>query len=322
MKTRACITAVCAALAIPAVAHAQSPYPTKPVRVIIPYPPGGGADTIIRPIAQRLGETWKQQVIVDNRGGAGGNIGMELAAKAPPDGHTIVFALTAQLAVNPPLYKKVPYDPIRDFEPITLLGSGPYIILVHPSLPARSIKELIALARARPNQINYASSGSGSGGHLAIELLDNTAHVKMLHIPYKGGGAAMVATIAGEAQVLAAPYATAKPQTDAGRGRALAVTTSKRLTGVDLPTVSESGVPGFDAGVWYAFLAPAGTPREIVTKLHDDIVRVMRTPEVKTVLAGAAIEPIGSSPEELAKFMKSELAKWTKVVKEANVKVD
>ena len=320
MTTRTCIALLCAALA--GIAHAQSTFPSKPVRLIIPYPPGGGADTIIRPLAQNLGQSLKQQVVVDNRGGANGNIGMELAAKSPPDGHTLVFALTGQLAVNPALYKKVLYDPIRDFEPITLLGSGPYIIVVHPSLPVRTIRELIALARARPNQISYASSGSGSGGHLVNELLNNMAKVKMLHIPYKGGGPALTATIAGEAQVLSAPYATAKPHMESGRLRALAVSTSKRLTGVDLPTVSEAALPGYDAGVWYAFLAPAGTPRDVVMKLNAEILRAMSSPEVKAVLSRSAIEPVGSSPEELAKFMKSELAKWAKVVREANIQVE
>jgi tripartite-type tricarboxylate transporter receptor subunit TctC len=193
---------------------------------------------------------------------------------------------------------------------------------VHPSLPVKSIKELIALARAKPNQITYASSGSGSGGHLVNELLNSMAGVKMLHIPYKGGGPALTATIAGEAQVLSAPYATAKPHMESGRLRALAVSTSKRLTGVDLPTVAEAALPGYDAGVWYAFLAPAGTPRDIVTKLNAEILRAMAHPEVKAVLQRSAIEPVGSTPEELAKFMKSELAKWAKVVRESNIHVD
>jgi tripartite-type tricarboxylate transporter receptor subunit TctC len=320
MKTRICAALVCAALAATA-AHAQT-FPAKPIRVILPYPPGGGADTIMRPLAQQLGQSVKQQVIVDNRGGANGNIGMELAAKAPPDGYTIVFALTGQIAVNPALYKKVPYDPIKDYEPITLLGSGPYIILVHPSLPVKSIKELIALARAKPNQITYASSGSGSGGHLVNELLNHMANVKMLHIPYKGGGPALVATVAGEAQVLSAPYATAKPHMESGRLRPLAVSTSKRLAGVNLPTVAEAALPGYDAGVWYAFLAPAGTPRDIVMKLNAEILRAMAHAEVKAVLERSAIVPVGSTPEELSKFMKAELAKWAKVVKDANIQVD
>jgi tripartite-type tricarboxylate transporter receptor subunit TctC len=323
MRTRTCAVFVCAAV-LASAAHAQTAasFPSKPVRLIVPYPPGGGADTIVRPLAQRLGENLKQQVITDNRGGANGNIGMELAAKAPPDGHTIVFALTGQLAVNPALYKKVPYDPVKDYEPITLLGSGPYILLVHPSLPVKSVKELIALARAKPNQIAYASSGSGSGGHLVNELLNHMANVKMLHIPYKGGGPALVAVLAGEAQVLSSPYATAKPHIDNGRLRPLAVSTSRRLTGVDLPTIAEAALPGYDAGVWYAFLAPAGTPRDVVTKLNTEILRAASHPDVKAVLARSAIEPIGSTPDELGKFLKSELAKWAKVVKDANIHVD
>jgi tripartite-type tricarboxylate transporter receptor subunit TctC len=305
-------------------AHAQSAasFPGKTIRLVIPYPPGGGTDTIGRPLAQRLGENLKQQVIFDNRGGAGGNIGMEIVAKAPPDGHTIVFALTAQLAVNPSLYKKLPYDPLRDYEPITLLATGPYILIVHPSLPVKSAKELIALARSRPGQITYASSGNGSGAHLANELLNSMAHVKMVHIPYKGGGPALVDLLAGHVQVLFATYAASKPHIETGRVRALAVSTAKRLTGVDIPTLAEAALPGYDAGVWYAFLAPAGTPREIVSKLNTEIIRALNHPEMKVVLSRAAIEPIGSTPEELTKFMKVEIAKWAKVVKEANVQVD
>ena len=309
---------------VPAVAAAQTAasFPSKPVRLILPYPPGGGSDTIARPLAQRLGENLKQQVVVDNRGGAGGNIGMELAAKSPPDGHTIVFALTAQLAVNPALYRKLPYDPVRDFEPITLLATGPYILVVHPSLPVRSVKELIALARARPGQLTYASSGNGSGGHLANELLNSMAKIKMLHIPYKGGGPALVDLIAGNVQVLFSTWASGRPHIESGRIRALAVSTAKRLSGVNLPTVAEAGVPGYDAGVWYAFLAPAGTPKDIVAKLNAEILRAAAHPEFRAVLERSAIEPVGSTPEELGKFIKTELVKWARVVKEADVHVD
>ena len=320
--TIALVSAVLSLAAAGTQAQSAANFPSKPIRLVIPYPPGGGTDTIGRPLAQRLGENLKQQVIFDNRGGAGGNIGMEIVAKAPPDGHTIVFALTAQLAVNPSLFKKLPYDPIKDFEPITLLATGPYILLVHPSLPVKSMKELIALARSKPNQITYASSGNGSGAHLANELLDSMAHVKMVHIPYKGGGPALVDLLAGNVQVFFATYATSKPHIESGRVRPLAVSTAKRLTGVDIPTVAEAGLPGYDAGVWYAFLAPAGTPKDILSKLHDGIVRALNHPDIKAVLARAAIEPIGSSPEELTKFMKSEIVKWAKVVKEANVQVD
>jgi tripartite-type tricarboxylate transporter receptor subunit TctC len=290
--------------------------------LIIPYPPGGGSDTISRPVVQRLGENLKHTVIVDNRGGAGGNIGMEIAAKSPPDGHTIVFALTAQLAVNPALYSKVPYDPIKDYEPITLLGTGPYVLVVHPSLPVKNVKELIALARARPGQLTYASSGNGSGGHLANELLNSMAKVKMLHIPYKGGGPALTDVLAGNVQVLFSTWIAGKPHIDSGRIRALGVSTAKRLSGVVIPTVAEAGVPGFDAGVWYAFLAPAGTPKDIIGRLNTEILRAASHLEVKQVFARAAVEPIGSTPEELAKFMKSEIVKWAKVVKDANIHVD
>ncbi len=310
--------------ALSVLAHAQgaASFPSKPIRLILPYPPGGGSDTIARPLAQRLSENLKQQVVVDNRGGAGGNIGMELAAKAPPDGHSIVFALTAQLAVNPALYKKLHYDPIRDFEPITLLATGPYILVVHPSLPVKSVKDLIALARERPGQITYASSGSGSGGHLANELLNSMAKVKMLHIPYKGGGPALVDLLAGNVQVLFSTWASGRPHIESGRIRALAVSTAKRLSGVNLPTVAEAALPGYDAGVWYAFLAPAGTPKDIVAKLNAEILKAAAHPDFKAVLERAAIEPIGSTPEELGKFIKSELVKWAKVVKEANVQVE
>jgi tripartite-type tricarboxylate transporter receptor subunit TctC len=312
-----------AVLAVSAAAvHAQTAYPAKPIRLVLPYPPGGGTDIIARPLTQRLSETLKQQVIVDNRGGAGGNIGMELVAKSPPDGHTMVLALTAQLAVNPSLYQKLPYDPVRDFEPITLLATGPYILVVHPSLPVKSVKDLIALARARPNQVTYASSGSGSGGHLANELLNSMGKVKMLHVPYKGGGPALVSVISGQTEVLFATWAAGKPHIESGRIRALAVSTAKRLSGVDLPTVAEAALPGYDAGVWYALLAPAGTPREIVSKLNAEILRALAHPDLKAVLTRASIEPVGSTPEELTKFMKSEIAKWAKVVKDANVQVD
>ena len=323
MHRHALLCSIALAVA-PLTLHAQGApsFPSKPIRLILPYPPGGGSDTIARPLAQRLGDNLRQQVVVDNRGGAGGNIGMEMAAKSPPDGHTIVFALTAQLAVNPALYRKIPYDPMRDFEPITLLGTGPYVLVVHPSLPVKSVKELIALARARPGQITYASSGNGSGGHLANELLNSMANVKMLHIPYKGGGPALVDLLAGNVQVLFSTWVAGRPHIESGRIRALAVSTAKRLSGVNLPTVAEAGIPGYDAGVWYAFLAPAGTPRDIVSKLNAEILRAAAHPEFKAVLERAAIEPIGSTPEELARFMKSELAKWARVVKDANLQVD
>ena len=298
-------------------------YPVKPIRLVLPYPPGGGSDTIARPLAQKMSEGLGQQVVVENRGGAGGNIGMEAVARSASDGYTLVFALTAQLAVNPGLYPKLPYDPIRDYAPITLLGSGGYILVVHPSLPVKSVKELVAFAKARPGQIAYSSSGNGSGGHLAVELFNNMAGIRMLHVPYKGGGPALMDMIAGQVQLLFATQLASWPHVQSGRIRALAVSTAKRPASLpDLPTVAEAGVPGFDAGVWYAVLAPAGTSREIVMRLNGEIARVLSQPDYRNLLVNNTIEPIGSPPEELSQYIKSELVKWAKVIKDAGVRVD
>jgi len=304
------------------VAAAQT-YPVKPVRLVIPYPPGGGSDTIGRPLAQKMSEGLGQQIVVENRGGANGNIGMEVVARSAPDGYTLVFALTAQLAINPGLYRKISYDPVRDFAPISLLGSGGYLLVVHPSLPAKSVKELIALARARPGQIAYSSSGNGSGGHLAIELMNSMAGIRMLHVPYKGGGPALMDLIAGQVQVLFATQLASWPHVQSGRVRALAVSTAKRPESVpDLPTLSEAGLPGYDSGVWYGVLAPAGTSREIVSRLNAEVVRVLGQPDYRKLLVSNTIEPIGSSPEHLGQYIKSELVKWVKVIKSADVRID
>jgi tripartite-type tricarboxylate transporter receptor subunit TctC len=298
-------------------------YPGKPIRLVIPYPPGGGSDTIGRPLAQKLAEQLGQQVVVDNRGGANGNIGMEAVARSAPDGYTIVLALTAQLAVNPALYGKVPYDPVRDYAPITLLGTGTYILVVHPSLPVKSVKELIALAKARPGQIAYSSSGNGSGGHLAAELLNSMAGVRMLHVPYKGGGPALMDLIAGQVQILFATQLASWPHVQSGRIRALAVSTAKRPASLPgLPTIAEAALPGYDSGVWYGILAPAGTPHEIIQKLNHEIVRALDHPDYRSLLVNNGIDPIGSPPEELGQYIRSELVKWAKVVKDAAVRVD
>jgi tripartite-type tricarboxylate transporter receptor subunit TctC len=298
-------------------------YPGKPIRLVIPYPPGGGSDTIGRPLAQKLAEQLGQQVVVDNRGGANGNIGMEAVARSAPDGYTMVLALTAQLAVNPALYGKVPYDPVRDYAPITLLGTGTYILVVHPSLPVKSVKELIALAKARPGQIAYSSSGNGSGGHLAAELLSSMAGIKLLHVPYKGGGPALMDLIAGQVQVLFATQLASWPHVQSGRIRALAVSTAKRPASLPgLPTIAEAALPGYDSGVWYGILAPAGTPREIIQKLNHEIVRALNQPDYRSLLVNNGIDPIGSPPEQLGQYIKSELVKWAKVVKDAAVRVD
>ncbi len=286
-------------------------------------PPGGGSDTIGRPLAQRLTESLGQQVVVDNRGGGSGNIGMEHVAKSAPDGYTIVMALTAQLAVNPSLFRKLPYDPVKDFAPITLLAQGPYVLVVHPSVPVRNVRELVALARQRPNDLTYASSGNGSGGHLAAEMLNSMTGIRMVHVPYKGGGPALVDLIAGQVQVLFGTWASGRGHIQSGRMRALAVSTGRRPQSIpDIPTVAESGVPGYDAGVWYALAAPAGTPREVVDRLNREVIAVLKRPDYSKILVDAAIDPVGGTPEELGAYIRSEIAKWAKVVKDAKVRVD
>lgn len=322
MKRMSLLLLLLAAGSAPVLAQERA-FPSKPVRLVLPYPPGGGTDTIGRPLAQRLTESFGQQVVIDNRGGGGGSIGMEYVAKAPPDGHTIVLALTAQLAVNVSLYRKLPYDPVKDYAPLTLLAEGPYVLVVHPSLPVHSVKELIALARKRPNEIVYASSGSGSGGHLASELLNSMTQVKMLHVPYKGGGPALIDLIGGQVQVLFSTWASGRGHIQSGRIRGLAVSTAKRPAAIpELPTVAESGVPGYDSGVWYALLAPAGTPREIVDRLNRELTGVLKRPDYRKLLFESAIDPIGGSPEELGAYIRAEIAKWAKVVKDANIRVD
>jgi tripartite-type tricarboxylate transporter receptor subunit TctC len=297
-------------------------YPNKSIRLVVPYPPGGGTDVIARPLAQKLTENLGQQVIVDNRGGAGGNIGMEFVAKSAPDGYTLVVGLTAQLAVNPSLFPKLPYDPLKDFAPITLLGDQPYLLVVHPSVPAKSVKEFIALARARPGQLTYASSGNGSGAHLAGEMLKTMAHIDIVHVPYKGAGQAMPDFIAGQVQFSFITHTSSGPLVQSGRLRALGVTTVKRSPALpDLPAIAET-VPGYDSAVWYGVLAPAGTPREIVARLNREILRVLGSPDFHQRFTMAAVAPIGSTPEQLGEYIKSEIARWAKLVKESGARID
>jgi len=301
--------------------HAQT-YPSKPVRLVVPYPPGGGTDVIARPLAQKLTEFIGQQVIVDNRGGANGNIGMEFVAKSPPDGYTIVLALNAQYAVNPNLYPKLPYDVLKDYVPITLLGQAPYLLIVHPMLPAKNVKEFVAIARARPGQLSFSSSGSGSGGHLSAELFKTLAGVDMLHVPYKGAGPSLPDLVAGQVQVSFITYTSAGSLVRAGRLRALAVTTAKRNPALpDLPAIAET-VAGYDSGVWYGVAAPTGTPKNIIARLNTEILRVLAAQDFRGRVTSEAVEVIGTTPEQLGDYMKSELVKWAKVVKTSGAKVD
>jgi len=314
-----CALGIMLIVALPVLAQS---YPSKPIRLVLPYPPGGGTDVIARPLAQKLTEQLGQQVIVDNRGGAGGNIGMEFVAKSPADGYTLLFALTAQYAVNPSLYPKLPYDPVRDYAPISLLANAPYLLVVHPTLPAKSVAELVALVKARPGQLSYSSSGNGSGAHLAGEMLRSLARVEIVHVPYKGAGPAMPDLIAGQVQLSFITYTAAGPHIKTGRLRALGVTTAKRSpTLPDLPAIGET-VAGYDSAVWYGFAAPAGTPLEIVSKLNAEVLRVLAAPDFRSRITLEAVSPIGSTPEEFGSFMKSEIVRWAKVVRDSGAKVD
>jgi len=319
----ASLLAAVLALTAPAAPVLGQTYPSKPVRLILPYPPGGGSDTIARPLTRKVSESIGQQILVDNRGGANGNVGMETASRSAPDGYTIVMALTAQLAINPALYAKLPYDPVKDFEPVTLLANGAYLLVAHPSLPVKSIKDVIELAKRRPGQLLYASSGNGSGGHLANELLNGMTGVHMVHVPYKGGGPALVDTIAGQTQLLFATPIASAMHIQAGRLRAIGVSTTKRVSSMpQVPTLAESGLAGYDSGVWYAILAPRGTPQPVVARLNQEFRDALADPGIRDLLSKSGVDTEGSSPDELARYIRSELVKWAKVVKTANIKLD
>jgi len=312
-----CGVAMVGALAAP-VALAQA-YPAKAIRVIVPSSPGGGTDILARVIAARLTEAWGQQVVVENRAGAGQMIGIELAAKAAPDGYSLLMAAST-LAINPVMYKKVPYDALRDFAPITQAAALPNILVAHPSLPVKNVKELVALAKARPGQLVYASAGHGTSPHLSFELFLYMTGTKMIHVPYKGTGPGAVDTVAGQVQLMMPNLLTALPHVKSGRLRALGVTSAKRSAGVpDVPTIAQAGVPGYEAIQWYGLLAPAGTPREIVTKLHGEIVKILAAPDTREKLSSDGAEPVGSTPEQFAAFIRAETDKWGKVVKAAGI---
>jgi tripartite-type tricarboxylate transporter receptor subunit TctC len=289
-------------------------YPAKAIRFIVPFGPGGGADAMARLIGTPFSERLGQPVVIENRGGAGGTIGAALGAKAPPDGYTIVMAST-NLAAAPSLHGKLPFDPLKDFTAVTLLARTPSMIAVHPSLPVRSVKELIALARARPGQINYAG-GVGSTNHLDAELFKSMAKVDIVQVPYNGTGASLIGVVSGEASVIIAPTLVVLPHVKSGRLRALAVTGAQRSRATpDLPTVAESGLPGFETAQWYGIVVPAGVPDAIVSRLNGEAVKVVQDPELAARLAREGTIPAGTSPQEFAAYFKNEVAKWSKVIK-------
>jgi tripartite-type tricarboxylate transporter receptor subunit TctC len=297
-------------------------YPSGPVRVIVPFPPGGGVDGSGRLISQKLTETLGRQFVVDNRPGANGMIGSELAARSPRDGYTLMVN-GANFVTTPSLYAKVTYDPVKDFAPVSLLALAPNVLVVHPSLPAKSVKELTALARARPGQVNFAGSGSGSTPHLAAELFNTLANVKMVHVPYRGTGPAIVGLMSGEASVMFMPTTNAVPLVKAGRLRPLAVTTQTRVSALpDLPTVAESGLKGYESSQWYGVLAPAGTPEDLLNLLNGHIVKIMQGGDMKQRLNEEGVLAVGSTRAEFAAHIKVELAKWARVIKESGARID
>jgi len=309
-----------ASFAVPAAAQS---YPARPVRMLMGFPPGGGTDIVGRIVAQKLSEGLGQQILPENRGGATGMIAAELAAKAPPDGYTIMMAHVAAMTILPSLYPKMAYDAARDFAPITLAAIGPNLLVVHPSVPAKSVKDLIALAKARPGQLHYASPGNGSVQHLSGELFKLQAKVDMLHVPYKGSGQSIVDLIAGHVQLNFDSVPPVLPHARAGRLRALAVTSEKRSTLMpDIPTVNESGVPGFDMGTWWGLVAPAAVSKDVIARLHAETAKVLKLPDVREKLGNVGAEPGGNTPSQFGAFIRSETAKYARIVRDAKIKID
>lgn len=303
------------------VAAAQS-YPSKPVRFILPFPPGGPTDILGRMLGQKLSDQLGQPVVADNRPGAGGNLGAEVAAKSPPDGYTIVLCAPS-LAISPSLYSKLNYDPIKDFAPISLVASIPNVLLVHPSVPAKTLKDLIALARSYPGRLNFGSGGIGTSNHLASEMLKGLAKVNIMHVPFKGSNQAMLSMIGGHVDMVVIGVPPAIPQIRTGKVRPLAVLSAARLQGLpDVPTAKEAGMPNFEVITWYGVLAPAGTPREIVTRLNLEVVKMMGTADLKERMTGAGFDPLSGSPGQFAEFIKTETVRWAKVIRDAGVRVE
>lgn len=320
------LTAVCGVIgaglmSLATGARAQT-YPTKPVRIVAATA-GTTGDMLARHLAQRLSELWSMQVIVENRSGAGATIAADIAAKAPPDGYTLHIGQLASFAAAVSLYRKLPYDPVRDFAPITRYADVPLIFIAHPSLPAASLREFIGYAKKRPGAINYASASNGTGSHLTMELLTHVAGIKLLHIPYKGSGAATTAIISGEAPVAAIVVPNALPQVKAGKARAYAITSLKRFAGApDIPTADEAGLPGFESSGWFGMFAPARTPKELLARLNREMVDILRAPATEAWLLSQGATPSPGTPEELTEFVRSETVKWKKVIELAGTKAD
>ena len=298
-------------------------FPSKPARIVVPFTPGGSTDILARAIGQRLSEAWGQPVVIENKPGAGGNVGVELVAKAPPDGYTIVMGHIGTFAANPALYKALPYDPVKDFAPITLVAMVPNVLVVGPAVQAKSLGELIAYAKANPGRLDYGSGGNGSAAHLATKYFRMRTGVQMQHVPYKGTGPAVADLLGGQIGVMITGALPLLPHIKSGKLRALAVASPKRLAILpDVPTIAESGYPGFAAVQWYGLFAPAATPREIVAKINRDAVRALRDPSVAERLASEGADPVGDTPEAFGAFVTSEIELWGKVIRESGAKID
>jgi tripartite-type tricarboxylate transporter receptor subunit TctC len=310
--------------AVPATHAATSDaYPNRPIRLLVGVPPGGANDFVARAIAQQLTEQLGQSVVVENRGGAGGNIAADFVAKSAPDGYTLFLSVIGTMAINPSLYPSMPFDSIKDFATISQLTSMPQVMLVHPSIPAKNLPEFIAYAKKNPDKISFASGGSGTATHLAAELFKTMAGVEMVHVPYKGNGPATVDLLSGRVTVMFDQIATALPSVRDGRLNAMGVSTAKRSPAApDIPTIAEAGLPGYDVTTWHGLVAPAGTPRPIIDRLHDEVVKALNSPMVKERFAAAGIVPVSSTPEQFAAFTQAEVVRWRAVVKASGAKVE
>jgi tripartite-type tricarboxylate transporter receptor subunit TctC len=303
-------------------ALAAAPYPTRPIRMVVPVPPGGVADTMARLVLPRVSESLGQPIVIDNRPGANGVIAYEMVARAAPDGYTLLTAATG-IAINPSLYRQAAYDPVRDFAPITLGVTAPNILLVHPSVAAKSVQELVTLAKAKPGQVIFASPGNGTTGHLAVELLRSSARIDVTHVPYKGGGPALIDLMGGQVHAYFSVALVAVPLVKAGKLRGLGITSAKRSpVAPDMMTVSDAGFPGFEVSGWFGWLAPAGAPRAIVARLNRGIVDVLNARDVRERILSQSTEPVGDSPESFGRFIKSERDRWARVIREANIRLE
>jgi tripartite-type tricarboxylate transporter receptor subunit TctC len=320
VSARCAVVLLVAVLLTSADASLAQSYPDKPIRIVVTFPAGGPTDAVARPISQSLSTTWGQPVIIDNRGGAGGIVGTEIVAHSAPDGYNLLIGTAGGMSINPSLHAKLSYDPFKDFAPISMLVINPQILVMHPALAASNVRELVALAKSKPGQLNFASSGTGTATHLGLELFKAATGINVVHVPYKGGAPALTDLIAGQVQLLFISIPSVMPQVKAGRLKAIAVSSARRsLSAPDVPTVAESGYPGFEYVNWNALFAPAATPRAIINKLNSEVVKIMRDPDLAQKLVSQGAEPAPGTPEQLAQYMRVDFDRWRKVIRAAGI---